>query len=183
MKKLRPQVIADLVERIKGEFGSFEEGLRELMNYSNFLGAKLDDSEKEVRKRNREINDLKKDNERHLKNNIRLAGDKRKLERKNYKLYVLKDGLAELLNKRDWDELREKYNREVHKRETLELKCKQLEHNAKVKDVAEFSDAIAALLGLDKETLGKSTSITIKVELGEIFLSTEGYIPLEKLTN
>jgi predicted RNase H-like nuclease (RuvC/YqgF family) len=183
MKKLRPQVSADLVERVKGEFGSFEEGLRELMNYSDFLGAKLDDSEKEVRKRNREINELKKDNERHLKNNIRLAGDKRKLERKNHKLYVLKDGLAELLNKRDWDELREKYNREVHKRETLELKCKQLECGAKVKDAAELSDKIAVLLGLDKDMLGKSQSITVRIEAGQILVDLDGCIPLEKLTN
>jgi hypothetical protein len=129
MKKLRPQVSADLVEQVKGERKSFENGLRDLVFTSD-------------------VNKLF-------------------LKQKN----------------KDWDKLREKYNREVHKRETLELKCKQLEHNAKVKDVAEFSDAIAVLLGLDKETLGKSTSITIKVELGEIFLSAEGYIPLEKLTN
>jgi uncharacterized protein YeaO (DUF488 family) len=87
MKKLRPQVSADLVEQVKGERKSFENGLRDLIFTSD-------------------VNKLL-------------------LKQKN----------------KEWDELREKYNREVHKRETLELKCKQLEHNAKVKDVAAFYDA------------------------------------------
>jgi chromosome segregation ATPase len=172
MKKLRPQVSADLVERVKGEFGSFEEGLRELINYCDFLGEKLNDTEKAIRKQSRKFKEV-------VENHSELSD----------KYYALSDRYSDLFSEswkskaklKEWDELREKYNREVHRREMLEIKHKQLKCESRVNDAEDFSDIIAVLFGLDKEMLDNSQSMTIRTEKGQIYVDLEGHMPLAKV--
>lgn len=172
MKKLRPQVSADLVEQVKGNCKSFEDGLGALLMTNKMNDMELKSKEKAMSYWERKYKQV-------IKKHGDLSG---KYSTLADKYCDSADESAKLKAKlKDWDELREKYNREVHRREMLEIKHKQLKCESRVNDAEDFSDIIAVLFGLDKEMLDNSQSMTIRTEKGQIYVDLEGHMPLAKV--